>query len=74
MNLSERASDALIGAFVAGALLVLVTAIYFTTGWNRRTWHVYITAASAEGLNSDTKVYLHTGPPRYRAGRPLWRG
>lgn len=58
MNLSERSSDALIGAFVAGALLVLVTAIYFTTGWNRRTWHVYITAASAEGLNSDTKVYL----------------
>lgn len=58
MNLSERTSDALIGAFVAGALLVLVTAIYFTTGWNRRTWQVYITAASAEGLTSDTKVYL----------------
>lgn len=58
MNLAERTSDALIGAFVAGALLVLVTAIYFTTGWNRRTWHVYITAASAEGLNSNTKVYL----------------
>ena len=58
MNLSERTSDALIGAFVMGALLVLVTAIYFTTGWNRRSWQVYITAASAEGLNSDTKVYL----------------
>lgn len=58
MNLSERSSDTLIGVFVAGALLVLVTALYFTTGWNRRTWPVYITAASAEGLNSDTKVYL----------------
>jgi ABC-type transporter Mla subunit MlaD len=58
VNLSERTSDALIGAFVAGALLVLVSAIYFTQGWNRRSWQVYITAASAEGLNSDTKVYL----------------
>lgn len=58
MNLAERTSDALIGVFVVGALLVLLTAIYFTQGWNRRTWQVYITAASAEGLNSDTKVYL----------------
>jgi ABC-type transporter Mla subunit MlaD len=58
VNLSERTSDALIGAFVVGAVLVLGTAIYFTTGWNRRSWQVYITAASAEGLNSDTKVYL----------------
>ena len=58
MSLAERTSDALIGVFVVGALLVLLTAIYFTQGWNRRTWPVYITAASAEGLNSDTKVYL----------------
>ena len=58
MNLAERTSDALIGAFVVGALVVLLTAIYFTQGWNRRTWQVYITAASAEGLNADTKVYL----------------
>ncbi|MEO6067533.1 MAG: MlaD family protein [Gemmatimonadales bacterium] len=58
MNLAERTSDALIGVFVAGTLLILLTAIYFTQGWNRRSWQVYITAASAEGLNSDTKVYL----------------
>lgn len=58
MNLAERTSDALIGVFVAGTLLVLVTAIFFTQGWNRRSWQLYITAASAEGLNSDTKVYL----------------
>lgn len=58
MNLSERTSDALIGVFVAGALVVLLTAIYFTQGWNRRSWVVYVTSASAEGLNKDTKVFL----------------
>ncbi|HET7043198.1 MAG TPA: MlaD family protein, partial [Gemmatimonadales bacterium] len=58
MNLSERTSDALIGLFVAGALVVLLVALYFTQGWNRRSWHVYATSPSAEGLNSDTKVFL----------------
>ena len=58
MNLSERTSDALIGVFVAGALVVLLTAVYFTQGWNRRSWHVYATSPSAEGLNQDTKVFL----------------
>ena len=58
MNLTERTSDALIGVFVAGALLVLLTAVYFTQGWNRRTWEVYVTSTSAEGLNKDTKVFL----------------
>jgi ABC-type transporter Mla subunit MlaD len=58
MNLSERTSDALIGVFVAGALLVLLVAIYFTQGWNRRTWTLYATTPSAEGLSKDTKVFL----------------
>lgn len=58
MILSERTSDALIGVFVAGALLVLLTAVYFTQGWNRRSWEVYVTSTSAEGLNKDTKVFL----------------
>lgn len=58
MNLTERTSDALIGAFVAGALLVLLTAVYFTQGWNRRTWTVFATSGSAEGLSKDTKVFL----------------
>lgn len=58
MNLSERTSDALIGIFVAGAIVVLLTAVYFTQGWNRRSWHVYATSPSAEGLNKDTKVFL----------------
>lgn len=58
MNLSERTSDALIGAFVVGALLILLTAIYFTQGWNRRTWRLHFTSASADGLNKDTKVFL----------------
>lgn len=58
MNLSERTSDALIGVFVAGAILVLLTAVYFTQGWNRRSWHLYATSPSAEGLNQDTKVFL----------------
>jgi ABC-type transporter Mla subunit MlaD len=79
VNLSERTSDALIGVFVAGALVVLLTAIYFTQGWNRRSWQVYITAASAEGLNSDTKVYLqgleigrvHSVSPRIGGTGPL---
>ncbi|HEU4570250.1 MAG TPA: MlaD family protein [Gemmatimonadales bacterium] len=79
MNLSERAADALIGAFVAGALIVVVVAIYFTQGWNRGTWNVYMTAASAEGLNSDTKVYLQgleigrvaSVSPRFGGSGPL---
>jgi len=58
MNLSERTSDALIGVFVAGALVVLLVAIYFTQGWNRRTWTLYATSTSAEGLSRDTKVFL----------------
>ena len=58
MNLSERTSDALIGIFVAGAAVVLLTAIYFTQGWNRRSWTLYVTSTSAEGLSNDTKVFL----------------
>lgn len=58
MNLSERTSDALIGVFVAGALVVLLVAIYFTQGWNRRTWTLYASSTSAEGLSKDTKVFL----------------
>ncbi|HVX88238.1 MAG TPA: MlaD family protein [Gemmatimonadales bacterium] len=58
MNLTERTSDALIGVFVVGALLVLLTAVYFTQGWNRRSWRINVTSASAEGLSKDTKVFL----------------
>lgn len=58
MNLSERTSDALIGLFVAGAIVVLSTAVYFTQGWNRRSWYLYATSPTVEGLSKDTKVYL----------------
>ena len=58
MNLAERTSDALIGVFVTGALVVVLTALYFTQGWNRRTWALFVTTTTAEGLNNDTKVFL----------------
>jgi ABC-type transporter Mla subunit MlaD len=58
VNLAERTSDALIGVFVTGALVVVLTALYFTQGWNRRTWALFVTTTTAEGLNNDTKVFL----------------
>jgi len=58
MNLAERTSDALIGVFVAGALVVVLTSLYFAQGWNRRTWTVYVTTTTAEGISNDTKVFL----------------
>lgn len=58
MSLSERQADTLIGALVVGAVLVLATAIYFTLGWNQRRWDLYLKAASAQDVSTDTKVFL----------------
>ncbi|HEU4763344.1 MAG TPA: MlaD family protein [Gemmatimonadales bacterium] len=58
MSLSERQADTLVGALVVGVALVLAVAVYFTLGWNQRRWDLYITAASAQDLNADTKVFL----------------
>ena len=58
MNLTERQADTLIGALVVGVALVLGTAIYFTLGWNQRRWDLYVTAASAQDISADTKVFL----------------
>lgn len=58
MSLSERQADTLIGALVVGVALVLGTAIYFTLGWNQRRWDLFVTAASAQDISSDTKVFL----------------
>ncbi|MGH7533565.1 MAG: MlaD family protein, partial [Gemmatimonadales bacterium] len=58
MSLNERQADTLIGALVVGVVLVLGTAIYFTLGWNQRRWDLYVTAASAQDISTDTKVFL----------------
>ncbi|MGB7211644.1 MAG: MlaD family protein [Gemmatimonadales bacterium] len=58
MSLNERQADTLIGALVVGVVLVLGTAIYFTLGWNQRRWDLYVTAASAQDISADTKVFL----------------
>lgn len=58
MSFSERQADTLIGALVVGVALVLGTAIYFTLGWNQRRWDLFVTAASAQDLSTDTKVFL----------------
>lgn len=58
MSLNERQADTLIGALVVGVVLVLGIAIYFTLGWNQRRWDLYVTAASAQDISTDTKVFL----------------
>jgi ABC-type transporter Mla subunit MlaD len=59
---SQRMTDALIGALVIGAVIILVAAFVLTKGWNKRQFDLYMRTESARDLNSDTQVLLQSLP------------
>ena len=58
MKLSQRGSDALVGALVLAAGLVLATAFVITRGWNERRITVYMLSPSVLDLKQNTRVLL----------------
>jgi len=50
--------DFIVGLFIVGAIAVVIGALLATSGWLERRYDLYLRAASAEGLTTDSKVLL----------------
>jgi ABC-type transporter Mla subunit MlaD len=50
--------DFVVGLVMVGAIAVVVGALLATSGWLERRYDLYLRAASAEGLTTDSKVLL----------------
>jgi ABC-type transporter Mla subunit MlaD len=50
--------DFIVGLVIVGAIAVVVGALLATSGWLERRYDLYLRAASAEGLTTDSKVLL----------------
>lgn len=50
--------DFTVGLVIVGAIAVVVGALLATSGWGERRYDLYLRAASAEGLATDSRVYL----------------
>lgn len=46
------------GLVIVGAIAVVVGALVATSGWGERRYALYLRAASAEGLTTDSRVFL----------------
>lgn len=55
---SQRFSDFLVGLLVIATILVIMLAFFFTQGWSKHQFDVFMRAESAQDLNVDTKVYF----------------
>jgi len=47
-----------VGLVIVGAIAVVVGALLATSGWGERRYALYLRAASAEGLTTDSRVFL----------------
>lgn len=50
--------DFTVGLVIVGAIAVVVGALLATSHWGERRYDLYLRTASAEGLTSDSRVYL----------------
>jgi ABC-type transporter Mla subunit MlaD len=50
--------DFIVGLVIVGAIAVVVGALVATSGWGERRYALYLRAASAEGLTTDSRVFL----------------
>ena len=50
--------DFTVGLVIVGAIAVVVGALLATSGWGERRYDLYLRTASAEGLTTDSRVYL----------------
>lgn len=50
--------DFLIGLLVVGAIAVVLGAVIATSGWGERRYDLFMRTASAEGITTDTKVFV----------------
>ncbi len=50
--------DFTVGVVIVGAIAVVVGALLATSGWGERRYDLYVRTASAEGLTTDSRVYL----------------
>ena len=50
--------DFTVGLVIVGAIAVVVGALLATSGWGERRYDLYLRAASAEGLTTDSRVFL----------------
>jgi ABC-type transporter Mla subunit MlaD len=50
--------DFIVGLFIVGAIAVVIGALLATSGWGERRYDLYLRAANADGLTTDSKVLL----------------
>ena len=50
--------DFIVGLVIVGALAVVVGALLATSGWGERRYDLYLRASSADGLSTDSRVFL----------------
>jgi len=55
---SQRFSDFLVGLLVIATVLVIMLAFFFTQGWSKHQFDLFMRAESAQDLNVDTKVFF----------------
>lgn len=53
---NQRFSDFLVGLLVIATVMVIVVAFFFTQGWNKHQFDLFMRSESAQDLNVDTKV------------------
>lgn len=50
--------DFFVGLFIVGAIAVVIGALLASSGWGERRYDLYLRAANADGLTTDSKVLL----------------
>jgi len=50
--------DFIVGLVIVTAIAIVIGTLLATSGWGERRYHLYLRAANAEGLTSDSKVVL----------------